>query len=60
MGKKLIAFYDEVSRFGGIKAKMRLAVITNIPSPTAISIPDSSENIAKFEKAFQEIVKHTN
>lgn len=57
MAEKLSKFYDEVSQLGGLKAKMRLAVLTSISSSKAGGEPDSPENIKKFEKAMQEIKK---
>jgi hypothetical protein len=57
MANKLLMYYDEAAKLGGIKAKMRLAVLTNIPSAKAEIEPDSPENIKKFEQAMQEIKK---
>ena len=57
MAEKLSGFYDEASQLGGLKAKMRLAVLTNIPSSKAGGEPDSPENVQKFKKAMQEIKK---
>ncbi|MCG8699660.1 MAG: hypothetical protein MI922_16515 [Bacteroidales bacterium] len=57
MAQKLIEFYNEADRVGGIKAKMRLAIISKLPSVKAETEPDSPENIAKFEKAMEEIKK---
>ncbi len=60
MGQKLESFYKEVAKIGGLKAKMRLAVLTSISSAKAPGAPDSAENVAKFEKAMQEIRKEFN
>lgn len=57
MANKLIAYYEEAQNLGGLKAKMRLAVLTLIPSSKAQNNPDSFENIQKFEKAMQELKK---
>lgn len=57
MAEKLVRYYDEANKMGGIKARMRLAVLTNIPSAKAESEPDSSENVKKFEDAMREIRK---
>lgn len=57
MGDKILKYYDEASKLGGLKAKMRLAVLTVIPSSKAAVEPDSPENIEKFEKAMKEIGK---
>lgn len=42
---------------GRAKAKMRLAILTGVPSIKADGMADSSENIAKFENALKEIEK---
>ncbi len=57
MGEKLTKYYEEAKNLGGIKAQMRLAVITLTPLSKAKSEPDSPENIEKFEKAMEEIRK---
>ena len=57
MGDRLLKYYEEASALGGLKAKMRLAVLTNIPSTKAGGEQDSPENIARFDKAMQEIKK---
>lgn len=55
MGDKLLQFYEEASKLGGPKAKMRLAMITLIPSKKADTEPDSPENVQKFQQAMKEI-----
>ena len=60
MAGKLSKFYDEASKVGGLKARMRLAIITRISSPKAKKEPDTAENIAIFEKALEEIKKEFN
>lgn len=57
MGKKLLNYYSEAKKMGGIKAQMRLAIITKIPGTRAGKLPDSDENIAAFENAMTEIKK---
>ncbi len=57
MGEKLTKYYEEAKKLGGIKAQMRLAVLTLTPLSIAKSEPDSPENIEKFEKAMEEIRK---
>lgn len=57
MGAKLLEFYDKAKAIGGMKATMRLAVITKLPSSKAGSEEDSPENIKKFEESFKEIEK---
>ena len=57
MGSRLSKFYDEAGALGGLKAKMRLAVLTKLPSDKAETTPDSPDMIGKFEQAMQEIKK---
>lgn len=57
MGKKLLEYFNECARLGRLKAKMRLAVLTRMPSSRAESEPDSPENIQLFENAMREIKK---
>lgn len=60
MGQKLVKFYEEAKRIGGLTAQMRLAVITKIPGTKAESTPDTAENVVKFEQALEEIKKTLN
>jgi hypothetical protein len=55
MGIKLLRYFHNASKQGSLKAKMRLVVLTNISSQTASKLPDSPDNIRKFEKAMIEI-----
>jgi len=57
MGAKLAHFYEEAKTVGGLKAMMRLAVLTTVPSAKAESIPDSSELVQKFQEAINQIKK---
>jgi hypothetical protein len=57
MGQKLQSYYDYANQIGGLKAQMRLAVLTLISGPKAASVPDTPEAIATFEKAMQELRK---
>ncbi|MCX7909472.1 MAG: hypothetical protein N2560_08160 [Ignavibacteria bacterium] len=57
MAEKLLEFYEKAYKLGGLKAQMRLALLTLIPSPKAKTEPDSPENIKKFENAMKEIEK---
>lgn len=60
MAVKLLNYFDEAKKLGGLKAQLRLAVMTKIPSPKARELPDSSENIQLFEQAMIEIKKEFN
>ena len=57
MGQKLMSYYDQAKKMGGLKAQIRMAIITRIPSIRAIDAPDSQENITKFEQALAELRK---
>lgn len=56
MGKYLLDVYDEAKKIGGLSAQIRLAILTKIPSTKAAALPDSLENMSKFQSAM-EIVK---
>ncbi|MBN1191752.1 MAG: hypothetical protein JXA46_18520 [Dehalococcoidales bacterium] len=57
MGTRLTQYFNEANKLGGLKAKMRLAVLTKMSGQTAETEADSPENINKFEKAIQEVRK---
>jgi hypothetical protein len=57
MGQMLVDYYKQAEKLGGLKAQMRLAVITLMPSGKAAQAPDSPDVIAKFERALTEIRK---
>ncbi|MEY3219377.1 MAG: hypothetical protein RIT27_734 [Pseudomonadota bacterium] len=57
MGTQLIREYDKAKQLGGLKAQMRLAILTKISGPKAATLPDSVENIRRFEMAMQELFK---
>lgn len=57
MGQQLLKKFEQAKEFGGLKAQMRLAILTKIPSQKAANEPDSPENLAKFEAAMNEIIK---
>jgi hypothetical protein len=57
MGSTLVSYYDKAKQKGGIKAQMRLAVLTKLPTNRAKDAPDSPENIQLFENAMKELDK---
>lgn len=57
MGEKLLQYYEKAKSLGGIKAQMRMAVITRISSVKAKELPDSPENLVTFQEALKEIEK---
>jgi len=57
MGQKLLEMYGAAKKLGGLNAQIRLAVLTNSPSTKALELPDSPENIEKFNKAMDIVRK---
>jgi len=57
MGVKILEFYRQAQELGGMKGKMRLAVLTALPSILAKDRPDSPEIVKKFEEAIKELRK---
>lgn len=60
MGQQLMNYYEKAKALGGMKAQMRLAMITKVPSSQADSAPDSPDTVATFEQALKEIQKEFN
>jgi hypothetical protein len=56
MGMILKQVYDLVTVKSGFKGRMRLAVMTGIPSTRALEIPDDPEALARFKRASYEIL----
>lgn len=57
MGQRLMSFYEQAKALGGLKAQMRMAMITKVPSAQAGSAADSPEAIKAFEQAMVELKK---
>ena len=57
MGQQLTAYFDKAKSMGGLKAQMRLAMISKMSSSIASSAPDSPDNIKAMEQAMAEIKK---
>ena len=55
MGAKLEKAYQIAKDKAGAQGRMRLAILTKVPSNKAGSEPDSPDNIQKFEQALKEI-----
>jgi len=60
MGQQLLSYYEKAKALGGMKAQMRMAMITKVPSSQAGSAPDSPDAVATFEQALKEIQKEFN
>src|SRR5688572_900 len=56
MGEKLVDYFARADALGGIGAKVRLAVLTRIPSTQVQTEPDSDANLEKFQKAFAQLL----
>lgn len=57
MGKKLEAYFVEADKLAGMRAKVKLAMITKLSAKTSAEAPDSPENIAMFEAAMVTLKK---
>lgn len=57
MGQRLMSYYDQAKNLGGLKAQMRLSMITKLPSSQAVAAQDSPDVIKMFEQALTEIKK---
>ena len=51
------SYYKQAKKLGGLKAQMRMAILTMMPSAKAADAPDSPDNVAKFERAMAEVRK---
>ena len=60
MGAQLLTFYDKAKAAGGLKAQMRLAMLSGISGPKAESTPDSPENVAKMQEAIKKVQAEFN
>lgn len=57
MGARLVEMYEKTAQLASAKGRMRLAMLTGVPSAKAEETPDSPELVAKFQQALQEIEK---
>jgi hypothetical protein len=55
MGAKLASYFDQAEKIGDFQAKMKLALLTKMPSAKALEAADSPENVAVFEAAIATI-----
>jgi len=55
MGARLVGFYEQAAKELGVPGRMKLAMLTGIPSLAAETQPDSAENIKKFEQALSQL-----
>lgn len=55
MGAKLLKYYDQAGHLGGDEARMRLVMLSLMPSDKARKLPDSEENLQRFEMALRQL-----
>jgi hypothetical protein len=57
VGEQLLREYEEAKRLGGMKAQVRLAILTRMSAPRAKDAPDSAENLAIFREAMLKLAR---
>jgi hypothetical protein len=57
MAAKLEAYFSEAEKLGGMRAKVKLAMLTKLSAKTASEVADSPENVAAFEAALATLRK---
>ncbi len=55
MGAALTKFYEEAKAVGGLKAQMRLAIKSGLPSNKAAEQQDDPNVVAKLKAAWDEV-----
>ena len=55
MAAKLNDFYKQAAKEFGLTGRIKLAMLTKIPSEKAEAAPDSPENIRLFEQAMAQL-----
>lgn len=55
MGERLVEYFDRADRLGGMRAKVRLAALTNTPSTLASVELDSADRLRVFDTAWSTI-----
>lgn len=54
MGQQLAQIYGEAEKLG-LQAKMKLAMLTKVPSSKAAEMPDTPELVSQFRDALKRI-----
>ena len=57
MGLKLVSFYERAGQELGFEGRMKLAMLTKIPSTQAAAADDSPSNLALFEQSLARLRK---
>ena len=55
MGQRVVAFFEEADRLGGLVAKMRLASLAQVTSTEAASREDGPDLVQRVEKALEQL-----
>ena len=55
MGARMTEYYTKAEKEFGLQGRMKLALLTAIPSSRAETEADSAENLQKFEKALAQL-----
>jgi hypothetical protein len=55
MASKLTDYYARAAKEFGVMGRMKLAMLTKVPSEKAAAEPDSPDNLKLFEQAFAQI-----
>jgi hypothetical protein len=56
MASKLTDYYAQASSRFGMTGRMKLAMLTKVPSEKAASEPDSPANLQVFEAAWKQLL----
>jgi hypothetical protein len=55
MGIQIVNLFEQAARVGGLRAKVRLAELTQTPTALATLVVDSDERVRDFEKALAQV-----
>lgn len=55
MATKLTDYYTQATAKFGVAGRMKLAMLTKVPSERAASEPDSPAHLATFESAWKQL-----
>jgi hypothetical protein len=56
LGQKLADIYAIIQNEGGMRARMRLAMMTGLPSQKAMETPDTVDLLDSFTSSYREIM----
>ncbi|MDR3170110.1 MAG: hypothetical protein LBU17_00615 [Treponema sp.] len=55
MGIHIVTIYSQINKEGGMRAQMRLAMMTGTPYQGAVSVADTNETLKRFYMAYRHI-----